>query len=260
MSLRRSIPVVRSAHGLQISAALFGLMLAFAMPAYSDDKNDEYRFTIDPSYALTADHKWIGVGHLGYIKSDDNNYQTDYVGVGTIWGFAPWGEIWFDVRYYHTDNEIIADVEEWRPQVGFKNYFTKSGPFTFYNLARLEYRIREIEGADRHTESSRLRDRLGIVFALTKEQDRLGSWYGIADAEAFYRFDDEKTDRVRLRAGLGLSLSDRVRVEFSYYAQFTDLGSGGFEWTENIYRINIKLARQKGLLARLAHGEGDGDD
>jgi hypothetical protein len=248
---------------MQKCAALFPLVLvvvlvlAKAVPAHADDKNDEYRFTVDPSYALTDDHKWIGVGHLGYIKSDDNNYQTDYLGLGMVWRFAAWGEVWSGVNYYRTDNAIIPDVEEWRPQVGFKNYFTQSGPFTFYNLARLEYRMRQIEGVEKENESFRLRDRLGIVFALTREQDRAGSWYGIADVEAFYNFDGDTTDRVRLRTGLGVSLNDRVRVELSYYAQFTDLGSGGFEWNDNIYRINIKLARQKGVLARLAHGDGD---
>jgi hypothetical protein len=241
---------------IQKCAALIILFLANAEPAHAEDKNDEYRFTVDPSYALTDDHNWIGVGHLGYFKSDDKNYQTDQLGLGMIWKVAARGEVWFGVNYYRTDNEIIADVDEWRPQVGFKNFFTHSGRFTFYNLARLEYRMRQLEGVEKDSDSLRLRDRLGIVFALTQEQDRAGSWYGIADVEAFYNFDSDTTDRVRLRTGLGVSLNDRVRVELSYYAQFTEPGSRGFEWTENIYRINIKLARQKGVLARLAHGGG----
>jgi hypothetical protein len=227
---------------------------------HAEDRNDEYRLTVDPSYALTDYHKWMGVGHLGYFKSDDNNYQTAQLGLGAIWKFAPWGEAWFGVNYYRTDNEISADVEEWRPHVGLKNYFTRSAPFTFYNLVRLEYRMRQFDGDEGDTESFRLRDRLGIVFALTKEQERPGSWYAIADAEAFYRFDGDTMDRVRLRTGLGVSLSDRVRVELVYYAQFTDVESGGFEWTDNIYRFNIKLARQKGLLSRLMHSDSDGDD
>ena len=218
-------------------------IVAVVRVAHADDQNDEYRFTVDSSYALTEDHKWIGVGHLGYFKSNDNNYQTDQLGVGVIWRFAPWGEAWFDVNYYRTDNELVADVEEWRPDIGFKNYFIRSDLFTFYNLARLEYRIRQSDGGNVGTESFRLRDQLGIVAALTKEQDRPGSWYGIADAEAFYRFDGDRVDRVRLRTGLGVSLSGRVRVEFLYYAQFTDKGPGSFKWTDNIYRINIKLAR-----------------
>jgi hypothetical protein len=249
---------------VEVSRALIlGVLLciaAVARVAQADDKNDEYRITVDPSYALTADHKWIGVGHLGYIKSDDKNYRTDYLGLGAIWRFAPWAEAWFKAYYYHTDNELIADVNEWRPQVGFKNYFTKSERFTFYNLARLEYRIQQRDGTDNDTDNFRFRDRLGIVFPLTREQDRPGSWYGIADVEGFFPLSGDRTDRMRVRTGLGVSLSDRIRVEFSYYAQFTEVGSRGFEWTDNIYRINFKIARQKGLLTRLAHGHGHGDD
>jgi hypothetical protein len=174
---------------VQVSRSLIlGALLAVvavARVAHADEQIDDYRFTVDPSYALTDDHKWIGVGHLGYIKSDDKDYRTDYLGVGAIWRFVSWGEAWFGAMYYHTDNEISADVDEWRPQVRFKNNFTQSKSFTFYNLARLEYRMQLRDGPDHDTENLRFRDRLGIVFALTREQDRPGNLYGIADVDPF---------------------------------------------------------------------------
>ena len=49
-------------------------------------------------------------------------------------------------------------------------------------------------------------------------------------------------------------------VEFIYHAQFTrPSGSTGLEYTDNIFRLNIKIAMDKGLLGRVFNG-GDADD
>ena len=78
---------------------------AQSCPAYADDKNDEFRLTLVPTYALTKDKSWIGIGYLGYWWSNDENYTVDYLGLGTIWNFSPKWEAWFVLFGKHTDNK-----------------------------------------------------------------------------------------------------------------------------------------------------------
>jgi len=56
-------------------------------------------------------------------------------------------------------------------------------------------------------------------------------------------------------------VSDRLRAEFIYHLQFKPDDAGqGLEWTDNIFRLNFKLAFSRGLLSRLGHAGADGDD
>jgi hypothetical protein len=252
MSRRKSIPVVRSVRGLQ--KALCALALAIAMPAHADDKNDENRVTVVPSYSLTDDHRWIGIGYVGYVWSNDEDYTVDYLGFGAIWNFKPNWEMWFLMFGTKTDNESSPDVTELRPIVALKNYFTKTSDIRFYNMARAEYRMQDRESPGTDTEYFRLRDRLGVEFAFGHDS----RWYGIADVEPFYRFDRDTIDPLRLRAGLGWTINQYVRAELIYHMQFTrPSGSDGLEWTDNIWRLNFKVARQRGVLQNIFGGDVD---
>ena len=142
MSLRKSIPVVRSVRGLQKPAALYALVLAIALPAHADDKNDENRITVVPTYALTQDNRWIGIGYVGYVWSNDEDYTVDYLGLGTIWNFKPNWEAWFLLFGTKTDNESSPDVTELRPIVALKNYFTKTSDLRFYNMCAVSIACR----------------------------------------------------------------------------------------------------------------------
>lgn len=149
-----------------------------------------------------------------------------------------------------TDNESSPDINEYRPLVGLKNYFIRNQRLTFYNLARMEYRIQDFDGAE-DKEFFRFRDRLGTEFALTEKANQPGAWYGIADVEVFYRTDRDISDLARLRGGLGWVIGHYVRAELIYHMQFTRTAGESFEWTDNIWRLNFKVARQHGLLQRL---------
>ena len=64
----------------------------------------------------------------------------------------------------------------------------------------------------------------------------------------------------RARAGIAYVASGRIRVELIYHAQYTrPAGSSGLEYTDNSYRLNIKIAVNKGILQRVFDG-GDSDD
>lgn len=224
--------------------------------AAAEDRSDEYRVTVFPSYSLTQDHKWIGIGYLGYVVNNDQGHDISYLGLGTIWRFAKNAEVWGVVINVRTDNESSPDINEYRPMLGLKNYFTRTSRLTFYNFARAEYRIQDFDGAP-DKEFWRFRDRLGTEFAITEKANEAGALYGIADAEIFYRTDRDISDLARLRVGLGWVIGEYVRAELIYHMQLTRSAGESFEWTDNIWRINFKVARQHGLLQRLdfAHHE-----
>jgi len=227
-----------------------------ATPAHADDKNDEYRVSVFSTYALTEDRRWVGIGDLEYRWNQDGTYDVDYIGLGTIWNFKPKMEAWFTLIGTYTDNDSAPDVEELRPAVRFRNYFKKTKALRFYNMARLEYRIQHRDQGGEDTEYFRLPDRLGVEVSLGPKgkESRL---HGIADIEPFYRFDRDTLDPLRLRVGLGWIMHDLVHAEFTYSMSFARDGSGdSLEWTENIWQLNFKVARQKGLLNHLFVEEG----
>jgi hypothetical protein len=76
--------------------------------------------------------------------------------------------------------------------------------------------------------------------------------------EPIYRFDHSTIDPLYVRGGLGYVLSDRVRLEFVYYAQFSRASSGSLAFADNIFQLNIKLGLAEGLLRRL-HNPRAGD-
>ena len=231
--------------------AILALALGTAVPACADDKNDEFRVIVNPTYALTKDRSWIGIGYLGYWWSNDEDYTVDYLGLGTIWNFAPDWETWFVLFWKHTNNEVAADVDELRPTVSLKNYFIKTKTLKFYNMARVEYRILDTEG-EGGTEYFRVRDRLGVEVAFAP------AWYGVAAVEPFYRFDRDTLDPLRVCVGLGWVINQYVRAEFIYDMQFTRVRpDNDLDWTDNIWRLNFKVARQHGVLQHVVGGDAD---
>jgi hypothetical protein len=63
-----------------------------------------------------------------------------------------------------------------------------------------------------------------------------------------------------LRVGFAYIATNRVRVEFIYHMQWTrPSGSTGLEYTDNIYRFNVKVALNRGMLQRVFDG-GVADD
>ena len=67
----------------------------------------------------------MGIGYLGYVWSNAEEYTVDYLGLGGIWSFAPKAEAWFLLFSTKTDNETGADVDELRPIVSLKNYLSR---------------------------------------------------------------------------------------------------------------------------------------
>ena len=81
----------------------------------------------------------------------------------------------------------------------------------------------------------------------------------MADFEPYYRFDRGQVDPFRIRGGLGYIMkSIPIRLEFIYHAQFTHpAGSYGLAFTDNIYRLNIKIALNHGIISSLQNPDLD---
>lgn len=240
--------------------ALAGLLTAapFGHAQDADDIANEYRITLFPNYPLRD--QLTGFGYLGYVANPDKDYQLYYLGwPGFIWtSKAQWYQVWTGLFGIYTNNESKSDKLELRPFLGVKTLLPNDIKWHVYNLTRYEYRATKDFGTDEWTSTSRLRTRFGVEFPLTS---RARAWqkktfYGLVDVEPFYRFDHDTWDPVRLRMGLAYIFHGRVRTEFIYHVQWTR-PEGTLKYTDNIFRLNIKIGLQDGILPRVMEGDFD---
>ena len=238
-----------------------GLLCPLATRAQDDGPiGNEYRLTLFPYYRLTTNT--TGFGYLGYVNNPEKDSQVFYLGKGVNHFLTPAVQLWGGLISTYTDNELEADNLELRPFAGAKFFLPNKIKWSIYNFTRYEYRaLQNLETHDWNN-YSRIRSRFGVEFPLSSRAKawQPKTWYALADVEPYYRFDKNMVDPLRVRGGIAYIVSDRVRVEFIYHAQFTrPTGSSGLEYTDNIFRLNIKLAMDKRLLGRV-FGGGDADD
>jgi hypothetical protein len=227
-----------------------------APSARAGDNVDEYRLTLFPTYRINDD--WTGIGYVGYVTTPESDTVVNYLGTGGIRKLSPRWDLWTVLIWTRTAVDGDTTIREWRPVVGLQYALDPWGRVKPFNLFRAEYRIVDRVDADTN-EYFRFRERFGATFPLGHRQGK-GSWYGLADAEVFYRTDKQLSDLARLRGGIGYVASPRVRVEFIAHAQFKRPDEdSAFGWTDNIFRINIKIAKDTGLLDRLVGDDGDAD-
>jgi len=222
--------------------------------ANTEPRSGEYRVTVFPFHRITDE--LTGFGYLGYVANPDKDYTTDYLGWGASYTSSPTVQWWAGLVGTYTNNLTSSDKLELRPFVGLKNFVQNKAKWNIYNYARWEYRTIQDRTSGDWARYSRFRDRIGVEFPLASEADawKPETWYGLADAEVMYRFDRNQVDPCRLRAGIAYIVSDRVRVEFIYHMQWTRPGGGDLKYTDNIFRLNIKIALTKGrLLNRLVN-------
>lgn len=231
---------------------------ASARAQEDDDISNEYRITLFPNYPLKDNLS--GFGYLGYVNNPDKDYKLYYVGwPGFLWTVKPrLLQLWTGLIGIYTANEEKADKLELRPFLGVKTFLPNDLKWNIYNFSRYEYRATKDLDADDWSDTSRFRTRFGVEFPLTS---RARAWqkktfYALVDVEPFYRFDHDEWDPVRIRAGIAYIFAGRCRAELIYHAQFTR-PSGSLEYTDNIYRLNIKIGLQSGILPRTMDADFD---
>jgi hypothetical protein len=125
-----------------------------------------------------------------------------------------------------------------------------------YNWTRYEMRLTETLNTDEWTTVHRFRNqtRLSIPLASPARAWKPKTAILFLEAEPIYRSDKANVDPVRLRVGLSYIPSPQLLVEFQYFAQWTRPGGGGLKYTDNIWRLNLKLAGRGGLERMLYGG------
>ncbi len=225
-----------------------------------DDIGNEYRITLFPSHKITD--KIGGFGYLGYVFNPEKNYQSYYLG----WPCATytpnsWLQFWGGLIGVYTDNESKADQLELRPFGGVKLFLPNAWKWNIYNWTRYEYRALQNRTTHEWNNYSRIRLRFGVEIPLcsTDKAWKPGGFYGMADVEPYYRFDTKQIDPFRIRGGIGYIMkSAPLRFELIYYAQYTQpTEESGLIYTDNIFRLNIKIGLGTGILGSIFNPDMD---
>lgn len=225
-----------------------------------EDIGNENRITLFPSHRVTD--KVGGFGYLGYVWNPEKEYQVYYLG----WPCATytpktWLQVWGGLIGAYTNNESKSDQLELRPFTGVKLFLPNELKWNIYNFTRFEYRALQDRDTKDWNNYSRLRVRFGVEIPFSKREKawQPGSFYGLADIEPYFRFDNGLIDPMRIRGGIGYVMKTApIRIEFIYHAQYTHPDEeGGLKYTDNIYRINIKLGINKGILGSLYNPDLD---
>ena len=221
-------------------------------PAWAQDEDisHEYRLTLFPYHRLTD--KATAFEYLGYVTNPDKDYQTYYLGFpGANYSLNRVAQLWGGVFYTYTDNASAADKLEVRPFVGVKLFLPNRLKWHIYDFTRFEFRQIQDRNTRDWSSINRLRNRLGVEVPLTSREKawQPKTWYALADAELFYRFDRDVIDPLRLRGGIAYIVNGRFTVEAIYHGQYTrPAGSSSLQYTDNIFRLNIKIGLSRGVL------------
>ncbi len=130
---------------------------------------------------------------------------------------------------------------------------------TIFNYTRFEYRDTENLSTHDWDQTGRIRSLFEIDVPLSSRECawKPKTWFAIAGVEPFYEFDKHDITEVRLSAGVGYVLTDRIRMELTYYADFTRPNDGALAYTENIFLLNFRFSLHKGLLGALLNPSKD---
>ena len=233
------------------------LTASSAQAQSSPDVTNEYRVTAFPHFPIKG--KLTGFGYLGWVKNPEADYTLWYVGhPGVVYSVKPWFQIWGGLLGIYTNNETAVnakqDTMELRPFIGPKLFLPNKRKWNIYNFTRVEFRQTYSHSTHEWTNVERIRSRFGVEVPLTSRSRawKENTWYGIANIEPMYRFDKDDVDPFRAQVGLGCIPNDRIRMEFLYYANWGRVApSNNLAFTENIFRLNVKIAVKRALLSHV---------
>jgi hypothetical protein len=220
------------------------------------EDNNIYQLNINPHAPIIGDLS--GFGNFGYYGQSDTYSKYRFGWPGFVYRVNPWLQLVGGLDSYYTDNYNSADTLELRPYGGVKLFVPNKTRISLYNYTRYEFR--DTENLDTHEWSSysRIRSRFGVQFPLSSRSEawQPRTFYSLADVEPFYRFNPDELTPLRVRGGLGYVVSDRIRLELIYTAEFDRSAPGNpLEWHDNIIELNIRIGLGKGLLGRLLNPE-----
>jgi hypothetical protein len=229
-----------------------------AAKAADPDVTDQYRFTLELNASIATN--FAGSGTLGFFANPDLENQTYRLEWPNI-TYLPthWLHLSGGLLTQYTDNHDSPNELELRPFLGAKFFVPNKAKLTIFNFTRYECRNTENLTTHDWDHVNRIRSLFEIDVPLTARERawKPKTWFALAGAEPFYEFDKHDITELRLSAGLGYVLSDRLRIEFTYLPDFTRPHGGGLAYTENIFLLNFRFSLHEGLLGALFNPSGD---
>lgn len=236
---------------------LFCIILLPSTAIAQDEEEEihsEYRVTFVPTYPINK--KLFLTTYLGYVKIPNTGTQTYYVGAPLLATYRPNKVVElmagaFLVINNHKDSD---DNVETRPLAGVKLSLPNDHHLNIFSWTRYEYRSFNYDDDNLDNVKNRLRNRFGIEFPLSKNAWAPKTYYGFTDFEMFYTIEKGYFDRFRERLGVGYVLDSHWKVEFIYHIQMLKKSKElNPEWTDNIFRLNIKWSIPHKIHGPIAH-------
>ena len=219
---------------------------------------DQYRLTLELNARIITN--FAGSGTLGFFANPDlenQTYRLEWPNITYLpnhWLHASGG-----LLSQYTDNHDTPNELELRPFLGAKLFVPNNAKLNIFNYTRCEYRNTENLTTHDWDHTSRLRSLFeqDVPISSLEQAWKPKSWYVGVGGEPFYESSKHDISELRLNAGLGYVLTDRLRMEFTYYADFTRPHDGALAYTENIFLVNFRFSLHEGLLGDLLNPSRD---
>jgi hypothetical protein len=221
--------------------------------------NNSYRF--DATIIHPIAKNLTGYSGIGLVSSSDKNQNEYYISFPGI-TYAPkkWLQFWGGFKDFFTNNWETENTNELRPYGGIKILIPNTAKVHLYNFTQYEYRHITKITSETVQQYGRIRNRFGMEVPLNKNPWTPKTFYMLADAEPFYRFDKNIVDQIRLRMGPGYVINGHFRLEFIWRMQLMRSTSDNpFSYTDNTFRINLKISTKEGLFEKLLHPDFEMD-
>ncbi|HEY1791032.1 MAG TPA: DUF2490 domain-containing protein [Verrucomicrobiae bacterium] len=207
------------------------------------DISEDYRLTAFPYY--TFSNKITVFAQLGYGLNRNGHAQTyNLLSPGAYFTANPWLQLWGGLNDRYNQNNDKADTFVFRPFAGPRLSLPNRWKWNLYNFTQYEYRA--TKNFDTHDWSSdnRIRSRFEADLPLSTVEHtwQPRTWYALASVEPFYDFNQSEVSQLRVSGGIGYVFSKYAQLEFVYYAKFRQQNGGGLEYSENIFRLNLKIS------------------
>jgi len=217
--------------------------------------NSEYRLTVVPTIPLSK--QVFLTTYLGYVDNPGTNTTSYYLGAPLIVTYKPTDAVELMAGAFMIGNKVTGgnDSKEFRPLAGLKLTVPNTGELHLSNWTRYEYRSFHYDDKSLNNVKNRIRNRMAVEFPLGKKAYAPGSYYGFSDFEFFYTLEKGYFDRFRQRFGAGYVMNKQWKAELIYHIQLLRDGEDlNPEWTDNIFRLNMKWAIPNKKL-RLRHSD-----
>ena len=233
-------------------ACVLGLAVVLARGASAQDNAstvNDYRAEITFAHPIAG--RFSGAP---YVRFDDQTNATKVYRIAfpvVMYEATSWLQGWSGLYVnWNVAEEPGDSTREIRPYVGVKVSVPNSVHIHLYDLSRFEWRRITNTSSDAVTSEVRFRTRPSVEFPLSSRAWKPGTYYGLANVEAFV--EHGFLNELRFGSGAGYIASDRLRIGIEYVAELTrSAPSKALVYSTSSFRLNIRFSFAEGLLQML---------